>query len=715
MDRISLEQFEVPGGPCGIGDAVYFELDSHAPPVLVTLNRLRGPAIQISLDPGARCYYEAAELRSLTFSARPAFALMPQFLDLRIKLTDLDIGVVEIAAVDARVWAGESLHDIGARLANIAGQRFVSLAPQDWKDLSNIGKAVMSAHDNGVPAKAADIDRLIVSSAVKWEAAALMGWGFLDGEHPPGPGYDRIATAHMMPLANAGVYGYQVVAEVPLQNGAIRREFSSTYFVEASAMGKLTAPAVRVSEVPEAESVLINCVQLGSPTSAGPVTEGVHCTVAYTLITDDVDNEQLFVTPMSSDSQLTGTTFVPVGEMNAASGGAPVVISRMARQIRNDQSFQIPFFDSEVWTGIAVGDHWDRYLICNPTTPLPPKIRYQSMGLPLEKATCNSSVGTADLQLVSNSGWLADRLSRLANGRLEFLGRLPTERCEVTVSVRPGYLHDNRAWAAPYNPTLSPAQQTWLTGGIMTVGAFTARITGFSTDFKGTPLCLFEGDFACAKGPLYEVDPKLGTVKAKLSELEDSDRLWKALTQTDVQANGTLKEYFTTVPLKNVLDPLTQSMTFKFATRMAIDFKNKVYHGPVTAFVSAPYLHSPPPAPDVCAGVQFLGTDYYGRSMLRVEVDLCDWLQPDCGWVAAIAPGHINDKKDFANTLSKGMFGTQPAHREKVLFDAFTAIANASDGDAYTLGVSCVRLGDDAESDPKLLPFLAREAVSKIT
>lgn len=708
MQKASDRHFVVGSGACDAGAAVYFELNAHAHPVETTLTDTRGQiAARVFLQPGDNFYYEVSGLHSLTFSAPPAFVKTPIYLSLDIDLDILDVTTTIIAQVDARIWISKSLKDISSRLSNLNSESYVSISEADWDPLVAVGKRVITAHDSGAVAAQADIDRLIFSSAQKWELALLMGFGFLDGEHPPGSGYDKIRKTEMLSSSGSQVFAYQVEALMPAGADTWK---SSAFFVTPEPMPLLTAPKVLVSKSPVAEGILVNSIDIGAkpeqPTRTNPPAEKVRCSVEYKLEATNAFVERLLVTPMASASTITGEAFVSVGEVSAWSE-APWVIG-LARTSTSFQDFAIPFYDSEVWIGVAVADYWDRLLDCPRTKGLLPKLAYHAHALALQKATCNSPQKRVVLELLPLVDWRADRLARYANGRIEFMARYTDlERMKLEVKVGPAFLYENRSWAAIVYPPVNSTEQGILRGGSIETGPFSARIEGFGLTSTGQQACLFEVEEQCAAGDLYKVDSS-GNAQAVLVENSESERLWKPVGSVGILTDGKVESYQATMPLNQVEDPLTTSRTFEFATRMAIQFNSQSYYGPVSAPVVAPYLHALPEPPMFCAAIQLIGVDYYGRTTVRVEPEDCDWLQADRQCNVALAEGIVNQSA-FAGNLTKGIFGPQTAFRERVVFESFSLLTNAADGANFTLGLSYVRPSDGAESLPLLQRFLARD------
>lgn len=714
MPQASDRYFVVGGGACGTGAAVYFELNPYAHPVEATLTDVRGQiAARAVLQPGDFFYYEVSGFHSLTFSAPPALVKTPIYLQLDVDLDKLDVATTIIAEVDARIWVGKNLKDLSRRLSNPQGESYVTITEADWDPLVAAGKRVIAAHDSGSAAAQPDIDRLIFSSAQKWEVALLMGLGFLDGEHPPGPGYDKIREPEMLSSGGSQIFAYQVEAVMPAGADSWK---SSAFFVTPEPMPLLTSPKASVSKPPMAESVLVNSIDIGAkpeePIRTSLPEEKVRCTVEYKLETTNTFVERLLVTSMASASAITGEAFVSVGEANVWS--EPPWVIGFAKTSTSFQDIAIPFYDSEVWIGIAVADYWDRLLDCPRTKGLLPKLTYRAHALALEKATCISPQKRAVLDILPQMDWRADNLARYANGRIEFMARYTDlERLQLEAKVGPAFLYENRSWATIVYPPVPPTEQGILRGGTIEVGSFIARIEGFELTSTGQQACLFEVEEQCAAGSLYKVDSS-GNAKAVLIETSESERLWKKVGEVGILADGMVEAYQLAIQLNLVEDPLITSRTFEFATRMAIQFNSQSYHGPISAPVVAPYLHSLPEPPMLCATIQFIGVDYYGRTMLRVEPEDCDWLQVDRQCDVALAEGAVEKQSEFAGNLTKGLFGPQTAFRERVVFESFSILTNAPDGANFTLGISYVRTSDGAESLPLLQRLLAREIDSGI-
>jgi len=444
--------------------------------------------------------------------------------------------------------------------------------------------------------------------------------------------------------------------------------------------------------------------------------EAVYCNVGYELDTDNACNEVMFTSPWALDSH--GDTFKEVGEFGSSFGDRTAIVSGFKVVTRRDFNFEIPFVDSRVWLKVAVGDHWDRYLKCPPTDEELPRLRYRGRALPLDKAVCNGKDRTVTLDLLADKTWKADRIARLLNGRIELLSKTPgVEKKELKVGSGPPFLMEDRSWGAIIDPVPSLSDQGILTGGVLQVGRFTARVIRFLPGSTGEVICSFEANPACAGERLYSVSD--GRADAILSESDDSERLWKLVSEIKIFPDGTPESRSRTVPISSILDPIITSLTFRFATRLAVSRDGRTDWGPISAPVAAPYLHDPPERPELCLKISQLGVDYYGRSMLRAAADNCKEL--DSRFRNAVVGAHLPDQsalpeKDkvpperlLAQLGGKGLFGPQQAFRGKALFEGFTALEGTADGEAFTIGVSNYRESDNAEGPPLVVTFIARD------
>jgi hypothetical protein len=119
-----------------------------------------------------------------------------------------DLGFKTIAEIVAYNWHAQPLATASERISNAAGDPFGTLSQQDWTQLCNAGRDVNDAFDRNVVVPEIAANTLLFAGGNRFEVSTLMGWGFLDGEHPRTTVLDNIDTHAMLfhytsPLATA--------------------------------------------------------------------------------------------------------------------------------------------------------------------------------------------------------------------------------------------------------------------------------------------------------------------------------------------------------------------------------------------------------------------------------------------------------------------------------------------------------------------------------
>ena len=205
---------------------------------------------------------------------------------------------------------------------------------------------------------------------------------------------------------------------------------------------------------------------------------------------------------------------------------------------------------------------------------------------------------------------------------------------------------------------------------------------------RGEALCTFEVDAHWTGANLYEVGAD--GAKAMLSEAKDSERLWLELAEIDIQPPGVPDRYTIEIPLPE----LEASTVLTFATRVALGFEGRPFHGPITLPVEAPYICPAPKHPDLCIGIRQLGADFYGRALARATTQGCD--------------GVVKTDVDFATSRTSGLLRQQTPFDQVALFDAFETLEGLPEHSSYTIGLEYVRPQDTRASQPMLRTFLKR-------
>ncbi|MFG0611601.1 hypothetical protein [Delftia sp. WSY_14] len=709
--RTSDRTYVVGIAACDYADGVYIELSSRAQPLRIALSDTSGQRrITAELTPGAKFYYEMAGLHSVTFSHPPALAAPMQVLHLHGNLKGLDARL--LATIDARAWVNSDLGVISERFANSAGHSSVSLDANDWQMLRTAGDRVIQAHDTGLPVPRQELDSLNARAAMRWEAALLMGWGFMDGEHPASPAVDQIAIPLMMPKGTKGIFGYQIIAEFD-DSAAIpaRTALSNPFFVSASPLASLSPPRAKLLSAPVAEGRWVNEVTPGSvpyqPTFDSKGQETVQCQVAYELETENTANERVLLTPTASASAITGTSFEPIGDLGAGAGDPPTFISGFVAVSERWLDFEIPFYDSVVGAGVTVRDAWDRRLACPGLAPLAPSIKYYGLPPSLESAKCDGVSGLATLALASIPRWSADALATHMRGDITLLARNPkVTQAEVSLRIGPPFLQTRGRWGAIMSASQSAEVQAQLVNGMLMAGGYLYRILGFFYSSAGEPICTFEANAQCAGEGLYSVAH--GWIDAVMREADGSERLWVPVSEIGIGPDGLPAVGAKSFLISTFAHP-TYSTTFWFATRVTLAFQGQRFNGPISPAVPAPYIHSPPPDVTACCTVKQIGVDYYGRGFVQIEATTCDSFDSGLHISVIRAASNVQGQDELSRLRVPGIFGPQSTHLETVLFQGFSELAQARDGGDFTLGLASHRPQDGAESKPALKTFLVRK------
>lgn len=698
--------------PCDSAAAVYFELHPTARPVTAVISDAHGTGrVAVALRPGARFYLEMAGLHAVTFSESPALSAPVRLLQLQRSLSQLDIATQRIATVDARVWPTLELDRVAERLMNLGGESFVTLDKVDWLSLCQHGNTAMAACDAHDVIGQTTLGALNLSAAARWEAALLMGWGFLDGEHPPGSGIDDIVSAAMTTAPSNAIFAYQVLAEFDMPDGAPPEVVESTpFFVRARPEAVLSTPNARIAVPPVAE--LITCSQIApgpapdQPLNGGHIDDCVQCRVSYLVETDNVANERIQMQPLATPSIATGEAFNPIGVIGPGPNDPPTAIDGMFATSERRFDFRIPFFDSAVGAGLTVTDSWDRRLACADLPLLVPTIRYRGAAPQLASAQCDATSGLATLTLSEKLHWWADVLARFAHGQIEVWMRNPqVEQFEWSASAGLPFLQPGGTWGTVIVPPPSQEAQGLLVGGTLTAGGFMARIDSFRSTSSSELVCVFEANAQCAGEQLFDM---LGATSVVLRESDGSEKLWVPAGEIDLNADGSPSRMVLSTPMSRFVKP-THSTTYWFATSVGLTYQGQRYRSRIGPSVACNYIHPPPEMQQRCYAVTQLGSDYYGRAYVKVEPLGCDALDTSLEIGVVGAAQRVESPEEMSRVGEAGVFGPQVPHWQRTVFQGFNALASARDGSDFTLGLSVRRPADGSESKPSIAVFTARK------
>lgn len=701
--------------PCAEAQAVYFSLAAGAQPVEATVLSVDGETLAVAyIEQNDRFYIEASRIGSVLFSTHPGLVgpikCLPGY-------PDFNLDLMNIGTVDARVWVNETLQDIVRRVARGDGSVRLTIDEAMWDQLQQLGQRVISAHDANGPLDE-EVLALNVATALQWEVAALVGWAFIDGEHSSQNTYDEIVENMMLRQPSDSVFAYQVVAHFANGAGELK---SAPSFVRASTMPMLSAPSIRPIEPP---TVTLQSVSEGAISgedveypsawdlgfSEAADIDECTCKAFYEIKNDNAWAEVISTTPYASDSALTGERFEPHGDYIAGiDDQEPPVFRKLSQFERRRFSFEVPFVDSTVWLKVGARDHWDRSLSCADTPPLLPALNYAGLSISLKKATCDSPARTALLVFDDQLPWKADRFARLNGSQIDLLGRRPNVAA-IEVAGRIGGLspHHSWGWVAELRSDLDQAQRDRLVEGTMEISSLTFRILGFE-EANGLSLVRFETPAECGaivSPPLQE------TLDVVFKQSPSSPELWSKLGHVSISTDGLPTSLSQNVDLRGFGDLTTilpHSMTLRFATRLSVTYQGKVHEGPVTAPVTAPYIHDLPETPELCVDVLQLGRDFYGRSFVRLEAHACDEFDEQYLIRTTCARGKLEDQAEMQKVETSGIFQPQAPFEASVIFEAFEMLASSDDGERFTAALSYIRAADSQEGRRMLVHFRGKE------
>ncbi len=297
---------------CAEGQAVYCELAAGAQPTEVTVLSVDGATLAVAyLEQNDRFYFEAFRIGTVVFSRYPKLVETVRYLPAK---PEFNLDFIKIGTVDARVFVKETLQDIARRVARVDDSVLLKTDEAIWGALRQVGQGIIRAHDAGQPLDDETI-ALKTAAALQWEIAALIGWGFLDGEHSPSNGYDDVRENEMLQQPSDSVFAYQVVAHF---SGWDDNPKSSPYFVRALPLPALTAPSIRTIKPP---TVTLESVSEGAisgdhvikyPSAAdlgfeqSSDLEECTCKAFYEIENDNACVETISATPYGGYAEIRG-------------------------------------------------------------------------------------------------------------------------------------------------------------------------------------------------------------------------------------------------------------------------------------------------------------------------------------------------------------------------------------------------------------------------
>lgn len=700
-DRLT---FRVPGPECQGVSAVAFSVPADGNPATVTLIDVDGVAqVVADVAPGDDFHFEWYAMKLVSFSADTGVCEVIG-LDLGRTNADLPLNFAPIAEIDAAAWLNLSLDEAAERIANGADEPFLSVQPDAWDELRTMGTTVDEAIAAGVetPSAAAAI---AFATAISFETAALLGWGFIDGDHASAPRLDRI-HGPLLDHPTGGLFAYRVRVHIQPLEGEASYVESTWAFARASLAPPLGDARCVVVSTPVSRTELTNVIRAGQrpdqPEIVEPASMRIFCAGQWDLASDPWTVEAVLTRPIAQDSAVTAQRFQSGGTFLSGLNRPPRRLRGNSLLERREHHFDVPFFDSDVDCELEVADFWDRRSPREPAGMVQPLIDYAGNAPPLQSAACRSSEqpggAEVDLALDPTTTWSADLLASFARAKIALLMRNPDRTlAQIDVEAGPPSPTADGQWSADLRSRLAQSELDRFVGGQISVGALIARVFSMGPVQGGVARCTFDAVTSCAGADLYRCPT--GWVAAYLSEDPHSDRLWIRLPDSiNVLTTGAAARRSVTT----ALPAIGASATLYFASRLEFTFEGQAYRSPLTVPVPAPYLHPAPPAPQTCLAPRQLATDFYGRTLVRVEASHCHRFDPGFAIRLAIAPGEITDADRFLADRSVGIFAAQVPLEGKPLFEAFSRISTLGENEPYTVGAFNVRKADDIESKPAL-------------
>ena len=710
LDRTNRTTFRVANDDCRAVSAVAFSVPADGNPATVTLIDVDGVAqVVADLVPGDDFHFEWSGLKIVTFSAD---AGVREVIGLDLERIDNEVHYefASIAEIDARAWTGLALTEAAERVTNGDDAQFLSIEPRAWDELRALGATVDRALTTGdeTPDAAA---ALAMIAATSFEAAALMGWGFVDGGHASVPRIDRI-PGPLLAAPGHEVFVYRVRARLQPLDGEAREIASSWAFARSDLAAVLGDVRCAVVPTPVSRAELTNAVRPGPSADQPEVVTApsvrIACAGEWDLEFDAYTVEGVLTRPIAEDSVVTGQPFGAVGTFLSGLNRPPRRLRGNSLLERREHRFDVPFFDSDVGCEAEASDFWDRRAPAVSAGMVQPRIDYTGAAPPLAAAQCRPPEATrgaeVDLALDAAGGWGADPLAAFAKATIALFIRDPARTpAEADVETGPPSPTADGQWSANLRSGLAQSELDRFLGGQLAVGALTARVLSVGPVQGGLSRCTFEASTSCAGADLYRCPN--GWLAAKLSEDPQSERLWVRLGDViGIQPTGAPVRYSVTT----ALPALDASTTLYFASRLEFAFEGQAYQSSLTTPLPAPYMHPVPDAPKACLSVQQLAADYYGRILVRAEADHCHAFDPGYSMRLAVAPGELQTAEAFLTDRSNGIFAAHAPFEGAVLFEAFSRLGTLREDDRYTVGAFNVRTADDRESLPALSRAIKR-------
>lgn len=744
LDRLDPLTFVYkPDSECSSFDAVYFEVAGIADSTTVTLNGIDGRAkVTARVRSGDVFYFERSGLKSVVFSApvkleRIGFLRFPPVDDLD---EYLNLNFIEVANIDARAWINHDLSDISKRTSLENGGAFVHITKDQWEDLQARGENVLNS-PSIAHADPSDLSALRLLTSLSWETSTLLGQGFLDGIHDKIDDDDYKQESLLNGIDNKS-YGYYVIAKYLDTEGNEATETSFPVFssnvhmaqlgeIECSQVGSIWTSRRRIQSgnlsdfkrIAESVETVKKVETIDEVTNDGdtPIKEIDEYlnNVTFELTSSLPATELVIVEPMATDSSLISAKFERCGESISPDSTEPLEVKGLDIIQRRHFEFPVPFYDSEIFSKLTAGDTWDRRKKVGDSDKVRPEIRYKESCVAFKNIHISRERNEIAYEL-NSVDWKADKFAQAAQGELQFLIKHPDRLVtNLDVTVDGKKLDIDNVWRVTLTAALPISDELLdgLVGGTLNVGSFYATITEVARLSRESIRCGFETQFECGSARVFSDSETRGVV----TENPNAKRFWLVFHRSDILADGSIGSYSSKRNLvecetewnKGISgdeDKLTLDYTrhLTFATRLHVDYLKLSYKGQVSNPLDTIYVQPPPKAPDFCFKADQLGTDYYGRTIVRISAENCDAFDDRYAVKVTLAPAIADSTADFTKSEVAGEFGAQQPLRGSSYFEILPQ-TNLKEGSNARIGVRYVRLEDETESEPLVREFEVRK------
>jgi|GEM_PF-3682706 len=710
--------FRASGPECAGVEAIAFSVPPSGAPAMVTLIDVNGIAqVTAEVGPGDDFHFAFSDIKIVSFSND---AGVNEVTGLNLAQGNEVIrDFTPIVEISADAWTHQKLASLKERVSNSHGDPFLSIEDEAWKQLTNAGLAIEDFISRGldVPKEYPAVISLVAGTS--FEAAALIGCGFIDGEHPSHLKIDTL-VGPMLPSPSCDVFAYRVRAQLARPNTEVAEVISELTLACASMAPRLSEPQCKLLPTPVSKAEITNAIRPGptpnDPQKYADAAEHVTCTGQWKLSYSIPESDWIATHPVAEDSAINGAKFVDSGIFLNGTNGPPIRVVHNTVVETREHRFDLPYFDSEVGCEAQTWDFWDRRSIPTAAQMVRPRIEYSGQSAPLLSARCRAAEGgrgpEVDLTLTKVSpSWRSDELAANSNASILFLVRDQSSplQDERDVEIGPPSPTLDGHWSAAIRSTFAQIEADRFVGGMLSVGHLTFRVRSVGAIQGDQARCTFEVLSECAGAIVYQCPN--GWLPAHLSQDPMSPTLWSILKgSTDapvvVRITPTGEPDRTTVTA--ALTNLKASTTLLFTTMLRFSFEGEIYESRMSFPIVAPYIHPAPPEPVACLDIQQLGSDYYRRVLIKAQASKCHPLNPDLFSKVLVAPNDFSEskakdlRKIFLDSKVDGLYGAQRPREGFIIYDAFSGLDQLNEGARFTVGLSYVRMADNRESPPSL-------------